>query len=128
MTDIVARRGENAVMLALASGANITEAARAGKVSPRTVNRWMNDDPTFTIRVAEMRAELLSRMVGGLVDASLLAVATLREMMLNADSEAVRVRAATAILNAVVVVRESVDLEERLAALEAADQNRESYG
>lgn len=123
MAEKVARRGENAVMLALASGSNVTEAARAGNVSPRTVNRWMNNDPTFTIRVSEMRAELLGRTVGGLIDASLAAVTTLREM-LNAESEAVRVRAATAILQAVIVVRESVDLEERLAAIEAADHNR----
>ncbi|MFC7382853.1 hypothetical protein [Sphaerisporangium rhizosphaerae] len=110
------------MLLALAGGRNVTEAARAGAVSPRTVRRWLEDD-AFAVQVGAMRAELLGRTVGALIEASLEAVATLRAC-LNAESEATRVRAATAILNAVVVIRESVDLEERLAALEAAETDR----
>lgn len=125
MAENVRHRGENAVLLALAIGSTMTDAACAGGVSERTVRRWMTD-PTFAARVAELRAELLGRTVGALVDASLDAVATLRAC-LTAKSEAIRVRAATALLNALVVVRESVDLEQRLAALEAADRDREGY-
>lgn len=117
------RGRENAVLLALAQGSTTDQAGKAAGVSGRTVRRWMAD-PDFAARVAELRAELLARTVGALVDASLDAVRTLREC-LKARSEATRVRAATALLNALVVVRESVDLEQRLAALEAADRDRE---
>ncbi|MGS2640252.1 helix-turn-helix domain-containing protein [Streptosporangium sp. G12] len=120
MAEKVPRRGENAVLLALASGVSIADAARAGGVSPRTVNRWL-DNHAFTTQVAELRAQLLGRTVGALIEASVEAVATLR-CSLHADSEAVRVRAATAILSAVITIRESVDLEERLAALETAEK------
>ena len=123
MPENIRHRGENAVLLALATGSTMTDAARAGGVSERTVRRWMTN-PDFAARVAALRADLLARTVGALVDASLDAVRTLREC-LNARSEATRVRAATALLNALVVVRESVDLEQRIAALEAADRDRE---
>ncbi|MGW3352567.1 helix-turn-helix domain-containing protein [Nonomuraea rubra] len=115
------RRGENAVVLALAQGKTTDQAAQAGGVSGRTVRRWLADDHAFAARVKELRGELLDRAVGALVDASLEAIATLR-CSLHAESESVRVRAATAILNAMVSIRESVDLEERLAALEAAER------
>lgn len=122
----VLRRGENAVILALAQGRSTDEAGRAGGVTGRTVRRWL-EDPSFAARVSEVRVQILDRTVGALVDASLDAVATLREMAVNAQSEAVRVRASTAILNALVVVRESVDLEQRLAALEAAGKDGEQW-
>jgi len=119
----VRARGENAALLVLAQGGSAEDAARAAGVSSRTIHRWAAD-PDFAARVAELRAELLARTVGALVDASLDAVRTLREC-LKARSEATRVRAATALLHALVVVRESVDLEQRIAALEAADRDRE---
>ncbi|GAA3531318.1 hypothetical protein GCM10022419_008040 [Nonomuraea rosea] len=121
MAENVPRKGEEAVLVALASGRTVTDAAKAGGVARRTVSRWLADDHTFALRVKELRGELLDRAVGALVDASLEAIATLR-CSLHADNEHVRVRAATAILSAVVTIRESVDLEERLAALEAAEQ------
>lgn len=113
------RRDKNAVLLALAQGHSTDAAGRAGGVSGRTVRRWLADDADFRAKVGALRRELLDQTVGGLADAAVEAVATLRAM-LEADSEAVRVRAARAILTAVITVRESVDIEERLAALEAA--------
>lgn len=114
------RRGEIKVLLALARGASTDAAGAAGGISGRTVRRWLQDD-AFQAKVSALRAELLGRTVGQLVDAATEAVATLRGS-LSAESEAVRVRAAVAILNALVTLRESVDLEVRIGALEAAAQ------
>ncbi|CNE44958.1 Uncharacterised protein [Mycobacterium tuberculosis] len=115
------RRGESAVLLALAQGHSTDAAGAAGDVSGRTVRRWLEDDE-FRNRVNALRREMLDRTVGQLADAATAAVGTLRTM-LDADSEAVRVRAARAILAAVITLRESVDLEERIAALEDAQNS-----
>jgi hypothetical protein len=115
----VLRRGETAVILALAQGCSTDEAGRAGGVTGRTVRRWMTD-PTFAARVSEMRVQILDRAVGALVGASTEAVATLRELMRGSSSDNVRMRAALGILDAVVTMRESLELERRIAALEDA--------
>lgn len=116
-------RDKNAVLLALAQGASTDAAGAAGNVSGRTVRRWLEDDQ-FRTDVQALRRGMLDQTVGQLADAAVEAVATLRKM-LDAQSEAVRVRAARAILAAVITVRESVDLEERIAALEAARADQE---
>jgi hypothetical protein len=107
------------VLLALARGRTQTDAAQAGDVSERTVRRWL-EDPEFRAEVTALRGELLDRTVGGLVDAAGDAVATLRRA-LDSDDVVVQVRAARAILHALITVRESADLEARIAALEATD-------
>lgn len=124
MTGNGLRRGENAALLALARGATTDQAGEEAGVSGRTVRRWLQDDDVFAGRVLELRTQILGRTVGALIDASTEAVATLRAC-LNANSEATRVRAATAILNATITLRESVDFEERLAALEETAQRRQ---
>lgn len=118
MTEDVRPEGKTAVLLALARGCSATEAAAAGGVSDRTVRRWL-ENPGFRAEVNRQRAEMLGQTAGALVDAATEAVATLRGA-LGAEAESVRVRAAVAILNALVTVRETVELEERVAALEAA--------
>ena len=114
----VLRRGENAVILALAQGCSTDEAGKAGGVTGRTVRRWLQD-PSFAAQVSEVRVQILDRTVGALVDASTEAVATLRELMSGSSSDNVRMRAALGILDAVVAVRESLELERRITALEA---------
>lgn len=115
----VLRRGENAVILALAQGRSTDEAGKAGGVTGRTVRRWL-EDPSFAARVSEVRVQILDRTVGALVDASTEAVATLRELMTSSESDNVRMRAALGILDAAVTMRESLELERRIAALEDA--------
>lgn len=118
MTENDRPTGKTAAILALARGQTTTEAADAGGISPRTLRRWQ-DDPAFRREVARLRAGLLDHTVGALVDAALDAVATLHRA-LDAEDESVRVRAARAILAALIQVRESADLEARIGALEAA--------
>jgi len=76
------------------------------------------------------RAELVSRAVGSLADASAAAVTTLRAL-LEADSESVRLGACRAILDLGLRLREAEELERRIAALEeraAAEQGWRKAG
>ncbi|MGW1801916.1 hypothetical protein ACWCQN_39910 [Streptomyces sp. NPDC001984] len=109
-----------AALLALARGATSEEAAREAGVSGRTVRRWM-EDPDFQTDVRDTRTELLQHAVGQLAAGAVEAVTTLREALKDADGRN-RVQAARTLLDAVLSLRESLDLEERLAALEAAQK------
>jgi hypothetical protein len=109
---------EIAALLALAKGETTDEAGLAAGVSGRTVRRWL-EDGRFRGEVARLRGALLDQTTGRLADAAIGAVATLTES-LAADSEAVRVRAARAILAATLRYKEVLDLEQRVSKLEAA--------
>lgn len=94
------------------------EAARAAGVSESTLARWLRE-PAFAAAVREARRRTLEQAIGALSAATAEAVATLRAM-LGAEGESVRVRAAVAILEHALRGAETQDLEERIAALEAA--------
>ena len=115
MTEIDRRKRDSALIAALAGGATIRDAAAVAGVSESTVHRRL-DDPDFRRRVADARAEMLSRAVSQLADASTEAVATLRAL-LDAEAETVRLGSARAILELGAKLRES-ELERRIAALE----------
>ena len=90
---------QEAVALALACGRTLREAAEASGVNG-------------------LRGELTSRALGRLAEGMALAADTLREL-LAAKSEGVRLSAARAVLELGNKLRESVELEQRLTALEA---------
>ena len=110
------KNGEPALIAALAGGATVQEAARAAGVSERTVYRRLEHD-TFRRQLAEARAELMARAAGALARVSTAAAATLAGL-LTAASESVRLGAARSILELAVKLRESEELERRIAALE----------
>lgn len=83
----------------------------------RTVRRWL-EDPEFLARVGDIRRELLRETVAALETAAKAAVLTLSRA-LDDDSPAIRVRAAVALLAALPRFAEHVELEERVAAIEA---------
>jgi hypothetical protein len=116
----VAHRGrqnaDEALALALATGQTLRAAAGAVGVAERTATRrWA--DPAFRRRVAQLRGELVGLALGKLADGMADAAARLRQL-LDAQSEAVRLGACRALLELGVKLRESVELEERLQALE----------
>ena len=61
------RKGDAALLLALASGQTLRNAAAAARIGERTATRRMAD-PTFRRRVAELRAEMVGRAVGRMAD------------------------------------------------------------
>lgn len=85
-------------------------------MSERTAHRRL-EDAGFRQQVTEARARLVENALGQLADASTEATATLRAL-LNADGEGVRLGAARSILEIGAKLRESVEYEQRLAALE----------
>jgi len=93
-------------------------AARAAGVSESTLARWLRE-PVFAAAVREARRRALEQALGALSAATAEAVETLHAM-LGAEGEAVRVRAAVAILEHALRGAEVTDLEERIAALESA--------
>jgi hypothetical protein len=127
MSDHVAVRGKVAAAAALAGGKTKADAARAAGVTTRTIHRWLQDDD-FRGQVAERRAELLDQALGALSEAAGEAVATLREALSAPPSQAratgARVAAARAILSMLVPLKEVLDIEERLVALEAEAEER----
>lgn len=109
--------------LALAHGSTTDEAGQIVGVTGRTVRRW-REEPAFRSEVAQLRRQMLDDVLGQLGGAAVEAVKTLRAA-LDEESPGVRVRAATVILTSLITVREAVDVEERLAALEASILERQ---
>ncbi|MET9128619.1 helix-turn-helix domain-containing protein [Streptomyces antibioticus] len=112
--------GRPAAITALAQGHTTTQAATAAGVTVRTVQRWIND-PDFALNVRDARKDLLQHAVGRLAAGAVQAVDTLLEA-LEDDSTKVRVMAARTLLDTLLPLRESLELEERIAALETADR------
>jgi hypothetical protein len=121
MSDFARRKGDAGLVTALAGGQTIRDAARASGVSEATVYRRL-EDPAFRQQVAEARGKLIDGALGQLADASTQAVTTLRAL-LGAEGELVRLGSARAILELGHKLRESVEMEARIAALEQRSVN-----
>jgi hypothetical protein len=110
------RKGNEALSLALASGQTLRDAAAAAGIGERTATRrWA--DPGFRRRVADLRAGMMQRALGKLADGMAEAADTLRRL-LNSYSESVRLGAARSVLELGHRLRETVELEQRLAEVE----------
>ena len=116
MTGNDRRKGDDALLLALAAGKTITDASIAAGLGERTARRRL-DGPDFRRRVAEARTEMVSRALGKLADSMTEAADTLRQL-LRAEGESVRLGAARSVLELGNKLRESVEIEARLQALE----------
>jgi hypothetical protein len=95
MTENAWRKGDAALVVALAAGKTVRQA------------------------VAEARSKLVDAALGQLADASAEAVTTLRAL-LHAEGESVRLGAARSILELGTKLRESVEFEQRISRLEGA--------
>jgi hypothetical protein len=110
------RNADESLALAVATGQTLRDAAGLAGVAERTATRrWA--EPEFRRRVAELRGELVGRALGKLADGMNDAAQTLHKL-LKAKSEAVRLGACRGLLELTVKLRESVELEQRVAELE----------
>jgi hypothetical protein len=116
MAETGRRKGDGTLLLALAAGQTVRDAARTAGIGERTATRRLAD-PEFRRRVAELRAEMVSRALGQMADGMADAAGTLRNL-LKAKADTVKLGAARALLELGVKLRESVELEQRLADLE----------
>lgn len=108
---------QEAVAMALASGRSIREAAKSCHVGERTIKRWLAECTGFNRHIGRQRADMMNRALGRLADGMSEAANTLRAL-LTAEGESIRLAASRSMLELGAKLRESVELEERLQALE----------
>lgn len=107
-------------ILALLSTKSVSEAAQAAKVGERTLWRWLGE-PMFRARLAGAEADMLDAATRRLLQLQDGAIETVQTIMQDAEASAgVRLRAAQAVLDYLLKLRELRNIEQRLAALEIA--------
>ena len=112
------KSAEQALLMALAIGATVENAARKAGVSERTAYRHLAD-PAFQARVDQARRENMARTAGMLSGAALGSVKTLVDLAQDVSVPAsVRRGAARDVLEMAVKYRESAEMEQRVAAIE----------
>jgi hypothetical protein len=111
------KKADDALLLAIACGATVENAARQIGLHERTVYRRIKS-PDFQRKLRVLRADMLGRTSAALTAAATEAVRTLLDLQKPGVQAAVRLGAARAILEIGAKVRETVELEARIAALE----------
>ena len=111
------------MMLALACGATVESAARKASVSERTIYRRLKD-PGFQRDLAKLQSEMVQRATAMLTASTLESAKTLLSLQDPSMPPAVRLGAARAVVDFGVKMRQLVELEERLAAMEAILKER----
>jgi hypothetical protein len=111
------RKADAELALALACGASPEGAAHKAGLSVRTVYRRLAE-AGFQAQVRQARSEIVRRAAGLFTAAGMASIKTLTALQEAAASEAVRLGAARAVIELGCKLRESVELTERLAALE----------
>lgn len=102
----------------LVSGGNMTEAAKAAGISPRTLERWLTR-PEFSGTLQAMQTTMLKSITSRLTGLAGKAVDTLAELLSGEGvSDAIKARVAVAALDSVMKWHQGMALEERLATLE----------
>jgi hypothetical protein len=117
MANIVKEQRDERILMALACGSTIEQAAAKGEVTAKTVQRRMQE-PEFRKRLHTLRSEMVSRAASMLTAAALEAVKTLLSLQNEQVQAAVRLGAAKAVLELGAKLRENVELEERIRQLE----------
>lgn len=102
---------------ALLTQGSVKGAAEAAGVSRETIYRWMKRD-WFRAALKEAEQVALESLGRALVRLGEKATQTLEEAMDGAGHESTKVRAADIVLARLLQLRELVDLEARVAALE----------
>lgn len=110
-------KGNAALVVALAEGRTIRDAAKISRLGERTVARRM-ESPEFRKLVADHRSSMMQRAVGTLANTADEAIATLRDLLTD-DSATARLGAARSVLDLGARLRDSVELEARISTLEA---------
>jgi hypothetical protein len=110
---------DDRLLMLLACGATVDAAARSLGLSERTLYRRLRD-PAFCQRLQQARADLVQRTAGMLTAAGAESVRTLVALQKEANPAATRLGAARAVIQLGMKVREVAELEQRIAALEAA--------
>jgi len=111
------RRAIAALLLAR----DVAEAAKSAKVGERTLHRWLADDAAFVAALEDAQRQALDATLRRLTSLAVAATSVIAKVLADEGvSAATRLRAADMVLARLLQWREVMQLEERLAALEAA--------
>lgn len=111
------RNADDSLVLALACGATVENAARQAGVSEMTVFRRLKE-PAFVARVQDAKQEMVERTARMLTAAALESVKTLLDLQSKDQPPSVRHSAARTVIEFGVKLRENAELFARVAALE----------
>lgn len=104
---------------AIMAGETIARAAKKASAGKRTIYTWMKD-PAFAAALREARSKAMTEAISALAGLAGAAVSVLREALKAKDTEAdLRVRTAKIALDSLMRAHSTIDVEERLAAIEA---------
>jgi hypothetical protein len=109
--------GDEHLAALVAAGQTLTDAAASAGVSRRTATRRAAD-PAFRALVQRLRGDMVAQALGRMASHMAQAADTLHAL-LAAESDSVKLGAARSLLELGVKLRDSVELEQRLADLEA---------
>lgn len=107
-------------IMALLQHGDKSRAARAADVSRTTLYRWLTTDQNFQNALEAATQQALRSFSANLVRLSEKAVKALESALSQRQTIHVRLRAADIVTSRLLAVRELVDLEDRLSALEGA--------
>jgi transposase-like protein len=103
---------------ALLSSRTIQDAAKAAKVSERTLYRWMNN-PDFRAALADAESDAIDQATRRLIDLQDAAIDALKSLLTNKKASPwVKLQAAQMVLNSVPKRREQNKVESELEELE----------
>jgi len=104
---------------ALLEHKSVGEAASSIGVGERTLFRWLTE-PAFKLALSAAESDLLDAATRRLLTLQADAIGTFESLLAedSAASDAVRLRAASAVLDYLLKLRELRDIEQRLTALE----------
>jgi hypothetical protein len=119
------KNADDGLLLSLACGATVENAARAAGVSERTVYRRLKS-PAFRQQLQQRRGDLVQRAAGVLTAASMEAIKTLLELQKATAPAPVQLGAARCILELGLKLREAADVHQRVETLEGRLQALES--
>jgi hypothetical protein len=108
--------GEDELILALAAGATVREAAEQAGIGERTAHRRLAD-ADFRRAVSRARGQMFDAALGRLAGLASKATGILERLM-ESDQPSVARRAAKVVLELGPRLRESTELEERVSRLE----------
>ena len=111
-------RQTDALLEALAAGCSQAEASRRTGLSTRTIARRLADE-SFKRQITAARDRMVDNAHGRIADVASKAVTTLEELLTD-DSPTIRLGAARAVLEGLTRLREGVELQRRLVAIEDA--------
>jgi hypothetical protein len=111
------KEADHVLLVALACGSTIENAAVKAGVGHSTVSRRLGD-PVFAKKLQDMKSGMVRRTAAMLTAAASESVKTLLELQSQISPPAVRLGAARAIVELGAKLRETAELQDRISALE----------